>query len=238
MYSLLRNEAPYDEIIVELENGKIQVVKNDEVYKRMNGILAVHSHHQNAEIYFWRIVVPSDARTKEKIMQELHSTPYSAHPSIQRTSGKGRGSFFWKRMMGDIHSLVENFPVCQMEKSDHTLSKGKLQSTQIPETKWSEISIDFVIDLPKSSRNRDSILVVVDKATRMVHLAPCSKDINATDTARLLWNTVVKLHGVPTVIYNDRGSQFTTEIWKEFVETHWNKISLQYCLPPTNTRGG
>ena len=61
-------------------------------------------------------------------------------------------------------------------------------------------------DLPKSSRNRDSILVVVDKVTRMVHLAPCSKGINATDTARLLWNTVVELHGVPKVIYNDRGS--------------------------------
>ena len=140
--------------------------------------------------------------------------------------------------MGDIRSFVENFPVCQMEKSDHTLSKGKLQSTQIPETKWSEISIDFVTDLPKSSRNRDSILVVVDKATRMVHLAPCSKGINATDTARLLWNTVVKLHGVPRVIYSDRGSQFTAESWKRIVEAHWNKISLQYCLPPTNTRGG
>ena len=96
--------------------------------------------------------------------------------------------------------------MCQMEKSDHTLTKGKLQSTQIPETKWSEISIDFVTDLPKSSRNRDSILVVVDKATRMVHLAPCNKGINATDIAQLLWNTVAKLHGVPKVIYNDRGS--------------------------------
>ena len=111
-------------------------------------------------------------------------------------------------MTGDICSFVENCPVCQMEKSDHTVSKGKLQSTQIPETKWSEISIDFVTDLPKSSSNRDSILVVVDKATRMVHLAPCSKGINATNTAQLLWNTVVKLHRVP------RG-QFTAESWRE-----------------------
>ena len=76
--SLLMNEAPYDDIIMELENGRTQVVENDEVYKRMNGILAVHSHHQDAELDFWRIVVPSDANTKEKIMQELHSTPYNA----------------------------------------------------------------------------------------------------------------------------------------------------------------
>ena len=82
LYSLLRNEAPCNDIITELENGKTQVVENDEVYKRMNGIFAVHSHHQDADLDFWRIVVPSDASTKEKIMQELHSTPYSAHPGI------------------------------------------------------------------------------------------------------------------------------------------------------------
>ena len=113
--------------------------------------------------------------------------------------------------MEDIRSFVENCPVCQMEKSDHTLSKGKLQSTQIPETKWSEISIDFVTNLSKSSRNRDSILVVVDKAPRMIHLVPCSKGINATNTALLLWNTMVKLQPVPRVIYSDRGSKFTAE---------------------------
>ena len=66
-------------------------------------------------------------------------------------------------------------------------------------------------DLPKSSRNCDSILVVVDKSTRMVHMVPCSKNINASDTARLLWNTVVNLHGVPTVIYSDKGSKVTAE---------------------------
>ena len=68
LYSLLRNEAPYDDIITELESGKMQVVKNNEVYKRMNGILAVHSHHQDAELNFWRIIVPSDANTQERIM--------------------------------------------------------------------------------------------------------------------------------------------------------------------------
>ena len=123
----------------------------------------------------------------------------------------------------------KNCLVCQMEKADHTLSKGKLQSTQIPETKWNEISIDFVADLPKSSRNRDSILVGVDKATKMVRLAPCSKGINATDSAQLLWNIVVKLHGVPRVIYNARGSQFTAESWRELWRLTGTKLA--FCAP-------
>ena len=122
--------------------------------------------------------------------------------------------------------------MCQMEKSDHRLSKGKLQSTQIPETKWSEISIDFMTDLPKSSRNHDSILAVVDKVTRMVHMAPCSKGINAIDTARLLWNIVVKLHGVPRVIYNDRGSQLTAESWRELWRLTGTKLAYNTAYHP------
>ena len=75
--------------------------------------------------------------------------------------------------------------MCQMEKSDLTLSKGKLQSTPVPETKWSKTFIDFITDLPASSRNKGTIIVIIDKVTRMVHLAPCWKNIIATATAKL-----------------------------------------------------
>ena len=152
----------------------------------MNRILLVYQTGQSTELDYWRIVVPDNKEIRDRVVQELHSIPYSAHLGIQRAIGKVRKSFFWKGMSGNVREFVENCPVCQMEKSDHTLSKGKLQSTHIPETKWSEISIDFTTDLPMSSRNRDSVLVIVDKATRMVHLALCSKSVNATDTGKLL----------------------------------------------------
>ena len=90
---------------------------------------------------------------------------------------KVKRSFYWKGMLGDVRQYVENCPVCQMKKSHHTLAKGKLQSTQVPEEKWSEISIDFITDIPVSSGNKDTILVTVDKATRMIHLVPCRKNI-------------------------------------------------------------
>ena len=63
-------------------------------------------------------------------------------------------------------------PVCQMEKSDRTLAKGKLQSTQIPENKWNEISIDFVTDLPLTANNRDTILVTAGQS--YAYGAPCN----------------------------------------------------------------
>ena len=84
-----------------------------------------------------------------------------------------------------------------------------------PEEKWQEVSIDFITDLPKTAGGKDCIFVAVDKATRMVKLAPCSKTITAFKTAKLFWQTVVKNYGIPRVVYSDRGAQFIGRVWKE-----------------------
>ena len=125
LYSLLQQEVPYSEIIQELETGRTNVRRNDEVYKISNRILLVHQTGQRTKLDYWRIVVPDNKEIRDRVVQELHSILYSAHPGIQRTIGKVRKSFFWKGMSGHVREFVENCPVCQMEKSDHTLSKGK-----------------------------------------------------------------------------------------------------------------
>ena len=116
------------------------------MYKMSNRILLVHHTRQRTELNYWRIIVLDNKEIRDRVAQELHSIPYSAHPRIQRTIGKVRKSFIWKGMSGHVREFVENCSVCQMEKSDPTLSKGKLQSTHIPEAKWSEIPIDFITD--------------------------------------------------------------------------------------------
>ena len=89
-------------------------------------------------------------------------------------------------MAGDIREYVESCPTCQLEKVDHTMKKGNLQSLAIPEAKWQEVSVDFVTDLPVASEGEDSIMTVVDRATKMVHLIPCQKTTTAGEAARLL----------------------------------------------------
>ena len=88
-------------------------------------------------------------------------------------------------MAGDIREFVESCPSCQLEKTDHTMKKGSLQSLAIPEAKWQEVSIDFIMDLPTSSDGEESIMTVVDRATKMVHLIPCRKTTTASEAAWL-----------------------------------------------------
>ena len=223
IYSLLKEESPYDVIIAELEGGMTEVKRKNEVFKMRKGMLMMHQENQNEELDYWRVIIPDDYSVRNSIVTELHVIPYSLHPGIQRTVQKVRKHFFWRGMTGNVREFVESCPVCQTEKTDHTLGRGVLQSTSIPEKKWSEVSLDFITDLPVTKGKKDSILTVVDKATRMVHLIPCRKTTTAAEAAKMYWDNIVKLHGVPTVLYSDRGTQFTSQFWK----TLWGLTGTQ-----------
>ena len=175
----------------------------------------IHVNGQLDDVQYWRVVVLDDLDVKSLLVSELHSVPYSAHPGVQRTIGRFRRYFWWKGMAGDIREFVESCPTCQLEKTDHTQRKGSLQSLAIPEAKWQEVSVDFITDLPTSTEGEDSIMTVVDRATKMVHLIPCKKTMTAGEAARLYWQHVVRLHGVPRAIHTDRGAQFVGRWWHE-----------------------
>ncbi|KAH8152704.1 uncharacterized protein LAJ45_02928 [Morchella importuna] len=59
-------------------------------------------------------------------------------------------------------------------------------------------------------------MVIVDRLTKIRHLLPCNTTVNAEDVAQLYLRNVWKLHGLPTHITSDRGTQFTAKFWKEF----------------------
>ena len=62
---------------------------------------------------------------------------------------------------------------------------GQLQSTKIPKEKWQQVSIDLITNFPETFSGVDSIMIVIDKATRMTHVIPCSKTVAVAETAQL-----------------------------------------------------
>ena len=81
----------------------------------------------------------------------------------------------------------------------------------IPEKPWAHISTDFITKLPLA-QGYDSILVVVDQLTKMVHFIPTTEKTSAEGLARLFRNNIWKLHSLPESIISDRGPQFTAEL--------------------------
>ena len=62
MHSFLQHEVPYAQILEEFLGGTRQVIRNNLIFKRMNGLLVVHDQNQDTELDFWRIIVPEEKK--------------------------------------------------------------------------------------------------------------------------------------------------------------------------------
>ena len=69
----------------------------------------------------------------------------------------------------------------QQEKAVHCVPTELLQPLKLPEQKWADLSMDYIMGLPKPEARNDGILTIIDQATKMVHLAPVKQTITAVD---------------------------------------------------------
>ena len=90
--------------------------------------------------------------------------------------------------------------------------QGFLKPLPVPNRLWSEISIDFITGLPLSD-GCTNLAVITDRLGKGVILEPM-RTTEAQDVAALFIRTFYRHHGLPTAIVSDRGTQFTSALWK------------------------
>jgi len=135
-------------------------------------------------------------------------------------------------MKREIARYVAECDTCRRVKAEHLKPAGTLQPLPIPIWKWDEIGMDFITGLPKSQRGNDSIWVIVDRLTKSAHFLPVKTTDRTDKLAELYLSRIVCLHGVPTRIVSDRGSQFTSHFWKSLNEAMETKLSFSTAYHP------
>jgi transposase InsO family protein len=92
--------------------------------------------------------------------------------------------------------------------------------------------MDFIVHLPKTKAGFDAIVVFVDTFSKMTHFAPTKTSATAPDTARLFFDHIFRLHGLPTSIVSDRDAKFTSKFWKTLFQTLGTKLAMSTAFHP------
>jgi hypothetical protein len=162
-----------------------------------------------------RLCVPDIKSIRELILKEAHETAYSIHLSSEKMYQDLKKRFWWYGMKREISEHVVVCDSCQRIKAEHQRPADLLQPLQIPQWKWDEIGMDFIVGLPCTRTGYDSIWVVVDRLTKVTHSIPVKTTYNSAVLAKLYMSRIVCLHGVLKKIVSDRGTQFTSHFWQQ-----------------------
>jgi len=175
--------------------------------------------------------VPKDEKLRAEITRLHHDTLIGEHGRQWKAVELVTRNFWWPGVTKEVKRYVEGCDTCQQNKNHTEQPAGKLMPNSIPEKPWIHILADFITKLPLA-QGYDSILVVVDRLTKMVHFIPTMEKTSAEGLARLFRDNVWKLHGLPKSIISDKGPQFTAGLMRELNKMLGIKSKLLTAFHP------
>ena len=156
------------------------------------------------------------------LVEEAHKGGLMGHFGRDKTYHTLRTHFYWPHMLRDVENVVKRCMDCLRAKS-RLMPHGLYTPLPTPTAPWEDLSMDFIVGLPRTKKGRDSIMVVVDRFSKMAHFIACHKTDDATNVAGLFFREIVRLHGVPKTIVSDRDTKFLSHFWR----TLWSKLGTK-----------
>ncbi|GJU94207.1 putative gag-pol polyprotein [Tanacetum coccineum] len=149
---------------------------------------------------------------QDLLIREAHSGGLAGHFFNTKTLEILNAHFYWPCMIKDVQALITRCSTCHQVKS--TFHKGLYIPPPTPNQPWENLSIDFIVALPRTQRGKDSIMVVVDRFSKMAHFIPFTKTSDESIAAALFFIEIVRLYGILKSIVSDRDAKFLSYFWK------------------------
>ncbi|GBG88152.1 hypothetical protein CBR_g46641 [Chara braunii] len=143
-----------------------------------------------------RICVPSTGKLRVQAVAEFHDQAAAGHMGFHKTLASVSRVYVWPKCKDFVKDYVAN-----------------------------SISMDFIGPLrPPAPRGHDAILVVIDRFTKRARFVPCRYAISAREVADIVFDRVVRDHGLPLSIISDRDPRFTNRFWRRLHEVYGTQL--------------
>lgn len=83
-----------------------------------------------------RVYIASNSELKGRLLEFLHGSSWGGHSGMDKTIHKVTREFYWPKLKSEVRAFVRNCPICQQQKTDHTLPNGLLQPLPVPSQPW------------------------------------------------------------------------------------------------------
>ena len=161
-----------------------------------------------------KVYMPKDEELRAEVIRLHHDVLAARHGGRWKTVELVTRNYWWPGVTRDVGKYVEGCDLCQRMKNRTEELVGKLKLSEVPQKMWTHLTVDFITKLLIVAE-KDAILVVCDRLSKMTHFVATTEGTSVEGLARLLQNNVWKLHGLPESVVSDRGPQFAAELTKE-----------------------
>ncbi|GKA06742.1 putative reverse transcriptase domain-containing protein [Tanacetum coccineum] len=181
-----------------IENSKDpEKLRTEKLEPRANGTLCLNG----------RSWLPCYGDLRTVIMHESHKSKYSIHPGSNKMYQDMKKLYWWPNMKADIATYVSKCLTCAKVKAKHQRPSGLLVQPDIPQWKWDNISMDFVMKLPKETDPIEKL-------------------------ARMYLKEVVTRHGIPVSIICDRDPRFASNFWRSLQKALGTNLDMSTAYHP------
>lgn len=183
----------------KLEN---YVIKDDKIYYIDTKLDNMH-----------RLYVSSSSRSH--LMLLAHDDKiYGGHLGIKKTYRK-LIKFWWPRMYQEVEDYVKSCDVCQRFKNPPGVPTGYLQSIPVSSI-LEHVHLDIMGPYRSTCRGHSYIITATDAFSKWAYAKPY-QSVTSIDLIRFVEENILAVHGKPSVIITDRGRQFVSHQWNEFL---------------------
>ncbi|CAI7738841.1 unnamed protein product [Closterium sp. NIES-53] len=150
-----------------------------------------------------KIWVPNYPPLRQLLLEEFHDVLYAGHFGSNKTLAGIAKVYYWPHMANDVQKFVTS---CD--------------------------TLDFITGLPPTNAGHDTILVVIDKFSKMGHFIPTHTTARTEETAQLFLKYIISQHGIPTTLISDRDPKFTSKFWKELMSLMGTRLAISSAYHP------